>query len=306
MAAGQPANHQHKRVLSLEVIESLSTPSRRRRNRPGAVQTPVLIGSASAVAQTGPTPSSVATHRHPFTLPPQENMSVQDGMDLLECMRIFLAQNGYTPAGSHSPADGPDGGEHFEVYVTHLNHPTSIPAVLWAARQLQGKPSFFRVNRALVSIGGGFAGRLLRHWGQTNGLLRQDFDITNPAHQTVFADPGFADTFFFQYRHEFARFMRRIRLEDVEAQYINRFFEPQANPAALEGLITDSHGLAQGRGAGVGAPSRSGGSEAVGGSGGGLVGRVGSGQSRSGQASGVIGSGAGRDIDPIVVDDDDE
>lgn len=71
MTAGQPSNHQHKRALSLEVIESLSTPSRQRRNRPRAVQTQV-----SAVAQTGSTSTLVAADPLRFTLPPLENMSL--------------------------------------------------------------------------------------------------------------------------------------------------------------------------------------------------------------------------------------
>ncbi len=84
MTAGQPSNHQHKRALGLEVIESLSTPSRQRRNRPRVVQTPV-----SAVAQTCSTSTHVAAAPLRFTLPPLENMSLQDGMDLLECIRVF-------------------------------------------------------------------------------------------------------------------------------------------------------------------------------------------------------------------------
>lgn len=132
----------------------------------------------SAVAQTGSTSTPVAADPLRFTLPPPENMSLQDDMDLLECIRVFRKYGGYTHVGSHIPADGP-GAEHFHVYMTHLDHPTSIPEIVWAVQERRGHFSAFRVNRALVTIGGGFAGRLLRRWGQESGQIRKDFDVFN-------------------------------------------------------------------------------------------------------------------------------
>ncbi len=305
IAARQLASHQHRRVSSLEVIEGLSTPSsptplRRERNRPGAVQSPLSFGS------TGSSPSSAATRGHPFTLPPRRNMSLSDGIDLLECMRVFQDYGGYAPAVLYILADGPYGGERFEVYVTHLNHSTSITLIFWAARPSRGQTCIMRVAQDLVSIGGGFADRLLRHWDQTHGRLRHNFDVTNTNCQAVFADSGFANEFFLEYRHEFAKFMGGIRLADVEARYITQHLEREANLEAIAGLTTNSHGLAPERGVGVEASTPSSGFVGVGGLEGGPMDWIGSEQSRSGQARDLLGTETDRDTDPIVVDDDDE
>jgi len=307
----QVADHKHRRISSLEVIESLSTPAsptqlRREPSRPGAVQSPLSFDSALATARTGLSLSPAAASGYPFTLPSRHRMNLQDGIELLECMRVFRERDGYTPAGLHIPADGPDGGEQFEVYVTHLNHPTCVKLVFWAAQLKQGKTRVTRVAQDLVIICGGFADRLLRHWGQTNGRLRDDFHVNDAGHQAEFTDQNFATEFFLDYRHEFAKFMKGTRVADVEARYVTQVLERDANLAALARLTIDSRDLAPVGEARVEASTPSGGSVVVGGLEGGPMDWMSSGQSRSGQTREVLGSGSGRDTDPIVVDDDDE
>ncbi len=231
-------------------------------------------------------------------------MNLSDGIELLECLRVFRERDGYTPVGRHIPADGPDGGELFEVYFTHLNHPSKrVNIVFWAAQPRQGATRVMRVAQHLVIIGGGFAGRLLRHWGQTNGRLRHDFDVNNAGHQAEFK---FATEFFLDYRHEFAKFMEGTRDADFEARYVTQLLEREENLAALEGLTTYSRDLAPERETCIESSTTTSGCVVVGGLEGGPMDWISSGQSRSGQTRDIPGTGSGRDTDPIVVDDDDE